>query len=123
MMAGHSLTDVYTRQWTMYNYHAQLEATHPFSSAWWSWPLIIRPLWLYVSYLPDGMVSTITAMGNPAIWWFGLVSIITIFWRLIKGRDKNCLFILCIFLFQMSIHIPLLRQRSDVNISYNLPTK
>jgi len=100
MMAGHSLTDVYTRQWTMYNYHAQLEATHPFSSAWWSWPLIIRPLWLYVSYLPDGMVSTITAMGNPAIWWFGLVSIITIFWRLIKGRDKNCLFILCIFLFQ-----------------------
>jgi len=100
MMLGHGLTDVYTRQFSMYNYHANLEATHPFSSAWWSWPLIARPLWLYVSHLPSGKISTITAMGNPVIWWVGLALMLSIFSRAIRRGDKTCLFILCLFLFQ-----------------------
>jgi dolichyl-phosphate-mannose--protein O-mannosyl transferase len=38
-------------QLAMYNYHALLVAEHDFSSAWWSWPLLVSnqgyvPLWL-----------------------------------------------------------------------------
>lgn len=31
----------------MYNYHSGLEATHPYSSAWYQWPIDYRPLWAY----------------------------------------------------------------------------
>jgi len=100
MMVGHSFKDVYYRQWSMYNYHSKLKATHPFSSQWWSWPVILRPVWLYVSDLTGGMVSTIAAMGNPAVWWVGLGSIVSAVEKSIREKNKVCLFIVAIFFFQ-----------------------
>jgi len=78
MLAGRSLVDVISLQGSMYNYHATLTATHPFSSPWWTWPLMLKPLWLYVSYLPNNVTSTITLMGNPLVWWVGFACIIGI---------------------------------------------
>jgi len=81
----------------MYNYHSTLNATHSFSSAWWSWPLILKPVWLYVSYLPLSLKSTIVLLGNPAVWWIGFSSIIftTIsFWR---KKSFESMFILVFF--------------------------
>jgi dolichyl-phosphate-mannose--protein O-mannosyl transferase len=100
MMAGHTLMGVYQMQWSMYNYHATLTATHPFSSPWWSWPLITRPVWLYVSNLPGDNVSTIAAMGNPAVWWIGFASVILAAWEGLRMKNRVCLFIVTIFLFQ-----------------------
>ena len=100
MLLGHSLYDVFTRQWSMYYYHSTLKATHPFSSPWWSWPLIVRPVWFDVHYLPNGMVSTIVAMGNPALWWISLPSILLTAWKALKERDKVSFYIVFIFLFQ-----------------------
>jgi dolichyl-phosphate-mannose-protein mannosyltransferase len=97
---GHTLTDLYRLQWSMYNYHATLTATHPFASPWWSWPLITRPVWLYVSYLPSGIVSTIAAIGNPAAWWVGLASVAMAAVEGIRKKNHVCLFIVTIFLFQ-----------------------
>jgi dolichyl-phosphate-mannose-protein mannosyltransferase len=78
MLAGRSVLDVLGLQGAMYNYHATLEATHPFSSSWWSWPFMLKPLWLYVAYLPGNVKSTIVLLGNPAVWWVGFVSVISI---------------------------------------------
>jgi dolichyl-phosphate-mannose-protein mannosyltransferase len=78
MLAGRSFLDVIGLQGSMYAYHSGLIATHPFSSAWWAWPLMSKPVWLYVSYLPNNMKSTITLMGNPAVWWVGFASVIAI---------------------------------------------
>ena len=78
MLAGRSLVEVINLQGSMYNYHATLTATHPFSSPWWTWPLMLKPLWLYVSYLPNNVTSTITLMGNPLVWWVGFACIIGI---------------------------------------------
>ena len=100
MMVGHSLQDVIARQWRMYYYHSTLKATHPFSSPWWSWPLITRPVWLDVQYLPNGMVSTIVAMGNPVIWWMGLPFLTVTALKAIKHQDKTSLYIVWLFLFQ-----------------------
>jgi dolichyl-phosphate-mannose--protein O-mannosyl transferase len=97
---GHTLTDLYRLQWSMYDYHATLTATHPFASPWWSWPLITRPVWLYVSYLQSGIVSTIAAMGNPAVWWVGLASVAIAAVEGIMKKNHVCLFIVTIFLFQ-----------------------
>jgi dolichyl-phosphate-mannose-protein mannosyltransferase len=78
MLAGRSLIEVVTLQGSMYDYHSKLTATHAFSSPWWNWPLMLKPLWLYVSYLPSNAKSTIVLLGNPAVWWVGFVCVISI---------------------------------------------
>ncbi|MEM3627451.1 MAG: glycosyltransferase family 39 protein [Candidatus Bathyarchaeia archaeon] len=100
MLMGHTLKDIYDMQISMYTYHSTLTATHPFSSSWWEWPFIRRPVWLYVSYLPGDTVSTIVAMGNPAVWWLGFASIISAVEETVRKRDYVCGFIVAIFLFQ-----------------------
>jgi dolichyl-phosphate-mannose-protein mannosyltransferase len=79
-------------QFAMYNYHSTLVATHSFSSAWWAWPIMVSPkgyvpLWLDVTYLPNQIDSTISVFGNPAVWWIGFISMITLAERAIRGKE------------------------------------
>jgi dolichyl-phosphate-mannose--protein O-mannosyl transferase len=97
---GHSLRDVYDRQWSMLNYHAGLEASHDFSSSWWTWPLITKPVWLYFSDLGGDKVSTISAFGNPVIWWGGFIAIIMLFERVLRKKNPTDIFLLTLFTFQ-----------------------
>jgi Gpi18-like mannosyltransferase len=79
MLAGRSLMDVARLQDAMYAYHsAPIGNDHPYSSPGWSWPIIGKPLWIYLSYLPVDMRSTISIFGNPAVWWIGFVALITL---------------------------------------------
>jgi dolichyl-phosphate-mannose-protein mannosyltransferase len=73
LVPGMEFSDILEYQKSMYNYHSRLEATHGFQSEWWTWPLMIRPIWFYNGQdLPVGMTSTIASFGNPAIWWAGI---------------------------------------------------
>jgi len=100
MLRGHDLRDVYALQWRMLRYHSTLKEIHPFSSPWWSWPVIQRPLWLTVDALRGGLVSTVVAMGNPLIWWAGTFFVASAAERAMKKRDDTCIFIAVTFLFQ-----------------------
>ncbi len=61
-------------QSAMFNYHSKLEATHPYQSDWYTWPVIYRPMFFYMGReLPEGMMECISSFGNPAIWYMGLV--------------------------------------------------
>ncbi len=76
---GHDLNGVLRNQYDMYNYHSTLQATHPFSSLWWEWPVMYKPIWFYTgSDLPEGYVSSIVSMGNPAVWWTGIISVLAV---------------------------------------------
>ncbi len=73
----------------MFSYHSGLTATHPYQSPWWQWPLIIRPIWYYITYdTAEGYAGTISAMGNPAVWWACLAASVLIIGRIIRGRTK-----------------------------------
>jgi dolichyl-phosphate-mannose--protein O-mannosyl transferase len=87
MLAGRSVVDILGLQGGMFNYHAALTATHPYASSWWTWPLMLKPVWLYVSYLPLSVKSTIVLLGNPAVWWVGFASIIFVAERAIQGKE------------------------------------
>lgn len=57
----------------MYRYHSTLEATHPYQSDWYTWPVIYRPMWFYKGQqLPEGLSACISSFGNPAVWYTGL---------------------------------------------------
>lgn len=73
----------------MYNYHSQLEATHSFSSPWYTWPLNYKPVWYYNNKVDHYNRGTIVGIGNIAIWWSGIVSLIYLLYRLIRKKEKE----------------------------------
>lgn len=75
-LTGHSLKVWWGMQQQMWWYHTGLKATHAYSSPWWSWPLLIRPIYLYTSDEINGTVARIYAFGNPLVFWFGFTSVI-----------------------------------------------
>jgi dolichyl-phosphate-mannose-protein mannosyltransferase len=99
MLAGRSLGYIINLQGSMFNYHSTLVSTHPYASQWWSWPLILRPLLLFITHLPNNIVSVIVAMGNPAVWWVGFASIIVVDGLAIKRRGFTHIFIAVLFFF------------------------
>lgn len=66
-------------------YQTGLTATHPYQSSALSWPLLIRPVYFYVNRQAD-LIANIYAMGNPFVWWGGLISLPLVIWRAIKKR-------------------------------------
>ncbi len=62
----------------MFSYHANLTERHPYESAWYTWPFMIRPIWYYgqKELAADGLVSSIVGMGNPLLWWTGFIAIL-----------------------------------------------
>ncbi|MDI4644048.1 phospholipid carrier-dependent glycosyltransferase [Cohnella hashimotonis] len=86
---GHGFHDMLTYQKFMYNYHAHLVATHPFASSWWEWPLMIKPIWYYGGAVAADQVSSIVAMGNPAVWWIGIPAVAGAIILLFKGRARD----------------------------------
>jgi dolichyl-phosphate-mannose-protein mannosyltransferase len=76
MLAGRSFMDVIGLQGSMYNYHSQpIGLDHPYASPGWSWPIMGKPLWVYISTWGD-MRSSLSLFGNPAVWWVGFAAII-----------------------------------------------
>lgn len=88
----------------MYQANKTLTAKHPYSSPWYTWPLMIRSIF-YWQGTPDaaGVNSYIYLLGNPVIYWLGFGSILLLLWRILEKRkewhkNKTILFILTGFL-------------------------
>lgn len=92
-------------QQSMLNYHAGLGGdTHYFRSPWYQWPVIWWPMWYFsgTAYMPEGMISSISCMGNPAVWWSGLIALVALLvaaaWR--RRAPKNWIVVLIGFASQ-----------------------
>ena len=82
---GLNLTRVIALQRQMLGYHAGLGGdTHFFRSPWYQWPVIAWPMWYYSgdAFQPAGVISSISCMGNPAVWWTGLLAFVLVCLRL-----------------------------------------
>jgi dolichyl-phosphate-mannose--protein O-mannosyl transferase/Gpi18-like mannosyltransferase len=99
--------DVVNRQYTMYEYHENLVATHPYSSKFWEWPLDWVPVaYYYQDHRKDQAdengccIYEITSMPNPFLLWFGLIAVPwvgVLAWRL---RNKGYALIVLTYLMQ-----------------------
>lgn len=70
-------------QQRMFEAQTQILQAHPYQSDWWTWPLMLRPIWYF--YEPDmGVQRGVLLIGNPAIMWGGLVAVATCLWA--RGR-------------------------------------
>ena len=99
--AGQSWQTVWNNQFDMYNYHSKLVADHPYSTPWYEWPVMVKPMVFYRQGTLDGKISTIASFGNPLIWWGGLIALFATAYAGIKRRDAAAWPILCGYLAQL----------------------
>ena len=89
-------------QKNIFDYHAGLGGdTHSFRSPWYQWPVIWWPMWYYsgTAYMPDGVISSISCMGNPAVWWFGLAALLFVIVRMCWLRRAPKLYVMVVIAF------------------------
>ncbi|MBI4160349.1 MAG: phospholipid carrier-dependent glycosyltransferase [Candidatus Yanofskybacteria bacterium] len=69
----------------MYKSNATLTATHPYSSQWYTWPFMARPIYYWNGSTKPAAgdsagspqtQSRIYLLGNPIIWWASTIAII-----------------------------------------------
>lgn len=82
----------------IYNYHHTLKASHPYSSKWWTWPLMLRPVAYYFKTPDVAQWQGIVAFGNPIIWWGGVLALFYMAYRFVRTRSLVLGFILLGFL-------------------------
>lgn len=72
--SGDGLATIFNNAESMLTYHGRTvaDSTHPYSSYWYEWPLMYKPMYYFSNTLPDGMKQGISAFGNPAVWWLGI---------------------------------------------------
>ena len=78
---GVSVKKIIAETQRMFDYHStpRLGMDHSFYSPWYEWPVIAKPMWYSSNaFEPTGYQMSITAMGNPVIWWGGLLCIVVI---------------------------------------------
>ncbi len=75
---GFSLAEWRELQRQMWWYHSNLKACHNYASPWWSWPLLLRPVWFYL-YI----------MGNPLSWWLYLPAVVYVGVQWWRGRFRS----------------------------------
>ena len=71
----------------MYGANTNLTAGHPYSSKWYSWPFMARPIYYWHENSPGtaSQESRIYLLGNPIIWWASTAAIIYSLFALARG--------------------------------------
>jgi len=93
---GHTLKQFKELHQQIYWYQTNLSATHDYQSSAWQWPLLVRPVWIHVDYQLN-TIANIYNLGNPAIFWGGLIALIYIFSKKLNSKTKyllTCYFLL-----------------------------
>ena len=89
-LQGHTVKQFYELHQQIWWYQTGLKATHGYQSQAYTWPVLYRPVWYWVTYkdvVKDGVktlnIGNIYAMGNPLVWWAGLGGIGYLVWRVL----------------------------------------
>ncbi len=86
-------TKMWNNQISMFNYHSNLTSTHPYSSVWYEWPLMKRPVFYYSKVLGNDMYQGISAFGNPAVWYLSLPAMIFTFVKALSQKERTACFL------------------------------
>lgn len=81
----------------MFRYHSTLNSPHPYSSSWYQWPVMQRPIWYYSRIVTGsqgngGLREGISAFGNPLVWWAGIpAALYTLYCAIRSGSRRQTL--------------------------------
>ncbi|MFN7088753.1 MAG: hypothetical protein ACK4NX_02990, partial [Candidatus Paceibacteria bacterium] len=80
----------------------------PYSSKFYTWPIMVRPVYYWVKSFEDGKTARIYLLGNPILWWsMSIALFIAIFaWRPKESEQKLILYTGYIFNLLPFIVVP-----------------
>jgi dolichyl-phosphate-mannose--protein O-mannosyl transferase len=93
-----TLSSLLPFQARMYAEQTQVLAPHPYQSQWWSWPFDIRPIWYLYEPSDGGVYRGVLMIGNPLVWWGGLVAALAIVWKWATGGPAKPLILVGLWL-------------------------
>lgn len=89
-------------QLEMWKLQTQILAPHNYQSSWWSWPLMLRPIWYF--YEPDqGAQRGVLLIGNPAIMWGGLAAVAACWWAGVREKAGAPLAVAILWTFALGV--------------------
>ncbi len=96
---GNSFDNFLLLQGNMFGYHQGVTGTHPYQSNWWQWPLMLKPVFVYLGDFGEKH-RYIYMIGNPLIWWSGVVFLLLAIVRSVKNELISLGFaVLCVFAY------------------------
>ena len=100
---GGSLSSIIKNQTDMFYYHSRtvLSSTHPFSSRWYEWIIMKRPIWYYSNTISQNLKEGISAFGNPLVWWLGIPCVIFTLYEAVIKKEKKAIFLITAYLAQL----------------------
>lgn len=79
----------------MFAANAAITTKHPYSSKWYTWPIMYRPIFEWHKVIDNQTHGRIYLIGNPLIWWLGLLCVVFVILALIyelRFKDKTIYF-------------------------------
>jgi hypothetical protein len=107
---GQAVADIIDVTVAALQYHEQECHPHPYASRWYTWPVMYHPVLFYYDQVNSAVtdnptVSSITDMGNPAVWWLSIPALLALVWRLSRGPPWWRLLLALIGLVSLSVMI------------------
>jgi dolichyl-phosphate-mannose--protein O-mannosyl transferase len=84
---------------SMFSYHSELKADHYYSTPFYDWPTVRMPL-LYATDPVGDLTSSVSCMGNPAIWWPGILAVLFCIYRFLGKKDGKAGYLVVAYLAQ-----------------------
>ena len=91
-----TLGGVFSLQKEMLDLHMSLKAPHSYSSQWWQWPLLIRPMW-YAFDQELEVTRGVLLIGNPVLFFAGFFAVIYLTLRAWKHPERENFIILLLY--------------------------
>ncbi|MBQ5757029.1 MAG: glycosyltransferase family 39 protein [Clostridia bacterium] len=108
--SSYGIRDMFRTFWNyqnfMYSYHSGLKATHPYQSSFWQWPFTMKPMWYFYGSQVGNTISTMTASGNPAVWWVSTVGAIALLIGRLTGKIRKDIALQVIFIGVLANYLP-----------------
>jgi len=73
-------------------------AGHTYMSAWPSWPLLLRPVWLLFDKADDRHIAAVVLLGNPLVLWPALPALLVCLYDFMTARRRAAFLILVFYL-------------------------
>lgn len=83
--------------------------SHPYQSAWWQWPLMLRPIW-YLFTKSSGGYEAVLLVGNPIIYWGGVLIVLLSASGWLRRRSGSLQIALGMYLFSLAIWLLIPKQ-------------
>lgn len=91
------------QQLEMYALQTQVLSAHTYQSDWWSWPLMLRPIW-YFYEMDAGAQRGVLLIGNPVVMWGGLIGVLACYWAYWRDGSKKALGVALLWTASVAIY-------------------